>query len=108
MNKQSIIYKTHTGVEPYAEYVDSLKDREGAAKIRARVTRAEFGNLGDHRSIGHGIVELRIHYGPGYRIYVGLHGQELIVLLVAGDKRSQDKDIRNATRHWADFRRQKP
>src|SRR3989344_419279 len=107
MNKQSIIYKTNAGIEPYVEYVDSLKDREGAAKIRARVTRAEFGNLGDHRSVGQGVVELRIHYGPGYRIYVGLHGQEFIVLLGAGDKSSQAKDIRKAMRYWEDFRRQK-
>ena len=106
MTKRSIIYKTDTGIEPYTQYVDSLKDREGAAKIRARVMRAEFGNLGDHRSVGQGVIELRIHFGPGYRIYIGLHGQELIVLLGAGDKSSQDKDIRKMMRYWEDYRRQ--
>ncbi|MDO8805659.1 MAG: type II toxin-antitoxin system RelE/ParE family toxin [Elusimicrobiota bacterium] len=105
MRKRSIIYKTAKGNEPYVEYVDSLKDREGAAKIRARVTRAELGNLGDHRSVGQGVVELRIHFGPGYRVYTGLQGKELIILLCAGDKGSQDKDIQKAMDYWSDYRR---
>ena len=105
MNKQSIIYKTETGVEAYTEYVDSLKDRIGAAKIRVCVTRAELGNLGDHKAIGRGIIELRIHYGPGYRVYIGLHGKELIVLLCAGDKASQAKDIQKAKDYWEDYKR---
>jgi putative addiction module killer protein len=105
MRKRSLIYKTAKGIEPYAEYVDSLKDREGAARIRTRVTRAELGNLGDHRSVGHGVIELRIHFGPGYRVYAGLGGKELIILLCAGDKGSQDKDIRKAVDYWSDYRR---
>ena len=105
MHRRSIIYKTETGIEPYSEYVDSLRDREGAAKIRTRITRAELGNLGDHRSVGHGVIELRIHHGPGYRVYIGLHGMELIVLLCAGDKSSQGKDIRKTMRYWEDYRR---
>jgi len=105
MRKQAVIYKTEKGIEPYVQYVDSLKDREGAAKIRARVTRAEFGNLGDHRSIGGGVIELRIHFGPGYRVYAGLHGSELIILLCAGDKGSQSKDTRRAMDYWNDYRR---
>ena len=103
--RRAIIYRTEGGSEPYVKYVDSLKDREGAAKIRARVTRAELGNMGDHRSVGQGVIELRIHIGPGYRVYVGLQGAELIVLLCAGDKRSQDKDIRKAMDYWSDYRR---
>ncbi|MEK6543039.1 MAG: type II toxin-antitoxin system RelE/ParE family toxin [Elusimicrobiota bacterium] len=103
--RKVIIYKTRTGVEPYVEYVDSLKDREGAAKIRARVTRAALGNLGDHRSVGGGVIELRIHYGPGYRIYCGSYGRILLVLLCAGDKHSQNEDIRKAVGHWQDYRR---
>lgn len=105
MRKRSIIYKTAKGSEPYVEYVDSLRDREGAAKIRARVTRTEFGNLGDHRSVGQGVIELRIHFGPGYRVYAGLQGKELIILLCAGDKSSQDKDIQKALDYWSDYRR---
>lgn len=105
MPRRSIIYKTAVGVEPYSEYVDSLADRQGAAKIRVRVTRAEMGNLGDHRSVGQGVVELKIDFGPGYRVYVGLQGDEAIVLLCAGDKDSQQKDIAKAKGHWEDYRR---
>lgn len=80
--------------------MDSLKDREGAAKIKARVTRAELGNIGDHRSVGRGVIELRIHFGPDYRIYIGLYGQKIIVLLCAGNKGSQAKDIKTAASYW--------
>lgn len=105
MTRHTLIYKTCTGAEAYTEYVDSLQDRIGAAKIRVRVTRAELGNFGDHNNIGHGVVELRINYGPGYRVYIGLHGEELIVLLCAGDKSSQRSDIRKALEYWADYKR---
>ena len=105
MRKRSIIYKSAKGSEPYVKYVDSLKDREGAAKIRARVTQAELGNLGDWGSVGQGVIELRIDFGPGYRVYVGLQGKELIVLLCAGDKGSQSKDVKRAMDYWSDYRR---
>lgn len=105
MSKQALIYKTAKGNEPYTDYVDSLRDREGAAKIRARVVRAELGNLGDHRSVGQGVIELKINFGPGYRVYAGLHGNELIILLCAGDKSSQNKDILHALDYWSDYRR---
>jgi len=75
------------------------------ARIRVRVTRAELGNLGDHRSVGQVVVELKIYFGPGYRVYVGLQGKELIVLLCAGDKASQEKDIKKAINYWDDYRR---
>lgn len=102
---KDIVYKTEAGVEAYTEYVNSLKDRSAASKIRVRITRAKHGNLGDHKSIGHGVMELRINYGPGYRVYVGLHGSELIVLLCAGDKSTQAKDIKKAIGYWADYKR---
>ncbi|HBB67380.1 MAG: addiction module killer protein [Elusimicrobia bacterium GWA2_56_46] len=105
MIKKSIIYKTNAGIEAYTKYVDSLKNRLGAAKIRVRVTRAELGNFGDHKKIAHGIIELRIDYGPGYRVYIGLHGNEVIVLLCAGDKSSQAKDIKKAIEYWDDYKR---
>ncbi|MCK4936267.1 MAG: type II toxin-antitoxin system RelE/ParE family toxin [Elusimicrobiales bacterium] len=104
MKKKSIIYKTTAGIEAYVKYVDSLKDRKGAAKIRIRVTRAELGNFGDHKKIGRGIIELRIDYGPGYRVYIGLHGKELIILLCAGDKKSQTKDVKMAIKYWDDYK----
>lgn len=105
MIRRAIIYKTDNGHEPYSEYIASLKDRGGAAKIRVRVTRAELGNFGSHRKIGKGIIELKIDYGPGYRVYVGQHGQELIVLLCAGDKSTQDTDIKAALKWWEEFKK---
>jgi len=100
-----IVYRTEAGVDAFDEYVDSLKDRSAASRIRVRITRAKLGNLGDHKSIGYGIIELRIDYGPGYRVYVGLQGSELIVLLCAGDKSTQAKDIKKAISYWADYER---
>ncbi len=108
MNRASIVYKTASGFEPYSEFVNNLTDRRGALRIKDRVKRAEFGNLGDYRSAGHGVVELRIDFGPGYRVYVGLSGNELIILLCAGDKKSQEADILRAAAYWADHRRRKP
>jgi putative addiction module killer protein len=105
VQRKSIVYKTAKGVEPYVDYVDSLRDRQAATKIKVRVTRAEMGNLGDHRTVGQGIIELRIDFGPGYRVYAALHGNELIVLLSAGDKSTQEKDIAKAHEYWDDFRR---
>jgi len=91
--KQLIIYKTAAGVSPYKDYLDALPDRRGAAKIRIRITRAQMGNFGDHRSVGRGVVELRIDFGPGYRAYIAPYGSEIIVLLCAGDKSTQERDI---------------
>lgn len=103
--KKVVVYRTENGIEVFIEYLDALKDISAAAKIRVRVIRAKLGNFGDHKNIGHGIIELRIDYGPGYRVYIGLHGSELIVLLCAGDKSSQAKDIKKAISYWADYKR---
>jgi len=105
--RQSIIYQTQGGVEPYAQYLDDLRDRQAAAKIKVRVMRAELGNLGQHRTVGHGVLELKINEGPGYRVYVALYGSEWIVLLLAGDKSTQEKDIQRAHTYWKDYRSQK-
>ena len=77
----------------------------GRAKIKIRVDRALLGNFGDHRSAGGGVMELRIDYGPGYRVYLALHGEDIIVLLCGGDKSTQEKDIAKAHEYWDDYRR---
>src|SRR5262245_41800623 len=102
MHRKSIIYKTAAGIEPYTEYLEGLRDRRAAAKIKIRVTRAELGNLGYHRTVGQGVIELKIDFGPGYRAYVSLHANDLIVLL-AGDKSTQDKDIQLAHEFLMDY-----
>lgn len=64
-----------------------------------------LGNLGRYRGVGQGVIELKIDFGPGYRVYVGLEGAGLIILLCAGNKGSQDQDIRKAIEYWNDYRR---
>src|SRR5690242_1837732 len=99
------IYRMSDGRAPYEEWLDELRDVVGRAKIRVRLDRAALGNFGDHRTVGGGIIELRIDFGPGYRVYVGQHGQEIIVLLCGGDKSTQHKDIDSAHRYWEDYKR---
>jgi len=103
---QSItIYVTEDGREPFSQWLDSLQDPKARARIRKRIDRVSLGNLGDHKSVGEGVVELREHYGPGYRIYCGLEGEVLVVLLCGGDKDSQEKDIQEAHTYWLHYRR---
>ena len=75
-------------------------------RIRAQIApcQAEDGNLGKHRSVGGGVIELKIHFGPGYRLYLGQEGENLIILLCGGDKGTQGKDIRRAQYYWRDYR----
>ena len=73
--------------------------------FKARVLRFETGNLGDHKSVGDGIWEARLDFGPGYRLYFGRDGLSVVLLLVGGDKASQAKDIAAAKHYWNDFRK---
>jgi putative addiction module killer protein len=105
MSKQIRLYKTANGLVPFEQWLENLKDVNGRAKVRVRIKRVVLGNLGDYRSVGSGIIELRINYGPSYRVYAGLFGREIIVLLCGGDKGSQDKDISKAREYWEDYLR---
>lgn len=80
----------------YAEWIDNLSDIKARAKILARVTRLAMGNPGDVKPVGEGVSELRIDYGPGYRVYFKQQGTELVILLAGGTKRTQAKDIKLA------------
>jgi len=77
----------------YARWFSDLKDRNAKARIITRIRRLSLGNPGDVKPVGEGVSEMRIDYGPGYRIYFGQRGAELVILLAGGDKRTQDKDI---------------
>ncbi|MDR3352054.1 MAG: type II toxin-antitoxin system RelE/ParE family toxin [Zoogloeaceae bacterium] len=86
-------------------WLENLRDRVAAARITARIRLAEQGNLGDWKALRDGISEMRVNVGAGYRIYFTRHGQNFIVLLVGGDKRSQAKDIQQAielAEQWKD------
>ena len=103
-----IFYITSTGKQPFSEWKRSL-DTKTSAIISARIARIRSGNFGDCKSIrgGEGVCEFRINYGAGYRIYYGKADAAIIVLLVGGDKRSQNRDIIKAKRYWLDFKEQK-
>ena len=80
----------------FAEWLDGLRDIQARARIQARIERLAAGNPGDVEPVGEGVSELRINYGPGYRVYFKRWGQELIILLADGDKSTQAKDIKAA------------
>jgi len=82
--------------EEFADWLKGLRDRQGRAKILARIDRLEDGNSGHTRSVGSGVVEMKIDFGPGYRVYYVQRGALLILLLCGGDKSTQDSDIRRA------------
>ena len=93
------------GVVPFDEWFDSLRDRKIQAAVDARLTRIRAGNFGDFKSVGGGVFELRISFGPGLRVYYGLHGRQIVVLLAGGDKGSQSRDIRRAQQLWEQFKK---
>jgi len=82
--------------EVYARWFDGLRDRRARARIDIRIRRLLLGNPGDVRPVGQGVSELRIDYGPGYRVYFVQRRASLIILLAGGDKRTQDQDIQQA------------
>ena len=84
--------------EHYSKWFDKLKDRVARARIDIRIRRLSLGNPNDVKSVGHGLSELRIDYGPGYRVYFTHRGNKLIILLAGGDKSTQAKDIKTALR----------
>ena len=93
------------GLVPFDEWFDSLRDWKMQAAVDARVTRVRAGNFGDCKSVGGGVFELRIAFGPGLRVYYGLHGQKIVVLVGGGDKRSQARDIQRAQQLWQQFKK---
>jgi putative addiction module killer protein len=86
------IYTTGT----FDAWFQSLRDKQAARRIQVRIDRAEEGNFGDCKPVGSGVSEMRIHFGPGYRVYFAQRGLEIVILLAGGDKGTQDKDIQTA------------
>ena len=98
------IYRDENGNEPFEQWLSSIQDNPTWARIDNRLKRVRLGLLGDHRFIGEGVFELRLDFGPGYRIYFGRIGRENILLLTGGDKNSQRRDIAVAKRYWKHFK----
>jgi len=95
MRLQYIMYEIRK-TDVYVRWLNGLRDIHARAKVLARIERLATGNPGDVRPIGEGVSELRIDYGPGYRVYYTMRGRELIVLLAGGDKLTQAADIKKA------------
>jgi putative addiction module killer protein len=102
--REVLYYKKEDGAVPFLKWLYSIEDKVTKAKIRIRLDRVAAGDLGDYRPVGDGVNELRLNYGPGYRIYFGFDGREIIVILCGGDKSSQGKDIKSAKEYWADYK----
>ena len=103
-------YKTEGGKAPFRDWLVNLKDVRGKAKIIKAVAQMEAGNFGDHKPIerGNGLQERRISYGPGYRIYYIIEGDELIILFVGSDKSDQKSAIGSAKAYLADYNDRRP
>lgn len=106
--RQLVVYQTPEGIEPFTRWFRALRDVEAVARITRRLDRLEAGNAGDCKPVGEGVLELRLDYGPGYRVYFGQDGETWVVLLVGGDKRTQAKDIQTAKLCWQDYKERRP
>src|SRR5882724_234934 len=102
--KQIVAFRASEGEVPFEKWLDDLGDKRAVARVLARLARVRQGNLGDCKPVGEGVSELRVDYGPGYRIYFGQQDRALIVLLCGGDKRTQERDIRLAKQYWHEFK----
>ena len=98
-------YTTADGVDLFARWLDALHDRQAQARVAARLVRLNNGNFGNCKPLSDGVWELRIDWGPGYRVYYAIQGQRLILLCEGGDKRHQSADIKRAIERWQDWQR---
>ncbi len=101
MEKTVVVYRTREGKEPFVDWLFALRDKIHRYRIETRIDRIRQGNFGDHKRF-HGIIELRVDLGKGYRVYCGEDGDLIVVLLVGSDKSSQDADIKTALNYWRD------
>lgn len=107
MNPKEIVVKkleTDDGKIPFDDWYFSLKDKKTRQIIANRITRLKAGNFGDCQLVGEGVSELRIHYGSGLRIYFGQMGNVIVILLLGGDKSSQNKDIKKSINLWEEYK----
>lgn len=102
-NKEVIIYQTESGKEPYSEWFEKL-ELKTQTRIIARLERVELGFYGDYKNLKDGVNELRFITHSGYRIYFGEDSNKIVVLLIGGDKSTQNKDIKKAKEYWKDYK----
>lgn len=105
--KQIRIYRLPQGRVPFLEWLRALKDHQARQRIQARIARVRLGNIGDAHSVGEGVKELKVDYGPGYRVYFGQEGNDIVILLCGGDKSTQNADIKTARQYWINYKKEK-
>lgn len=102
--KEIRIYKNAQHHSPFYNWLNSLKDKTIRARVARRLDRVTLGNFGDFKNLGRGILELRLQFGPGYRIYFAEIDNQIILLLCGGDKSTQSSDLALAHLYWKDFK----
>ncbi len=100
-------YLASDGGSPFEKWFVGL-DAQAAAKVSVALVRLEQGNLSNAKGVGEGVLEYRIDWGPGYRVYFGRDGDVLVILLTGGTKQRQQRDIEAAKTHWTDYKRRRP
>ena len=98
-------YLTQDDLDPYQDWLLRLADRQAKSRVMVRVERLRNGGFGDCKPLRDGVWELRIDWGPGYRVYYALSGRRVVLLLLGGDKRQQNADISQAVENWKDWQR---
>ena len=98
-------YVTEDGKNVFRTWIRKLKDNTARARIRVRLNRIRLGNFGDCKPVGEGVNEIRIDYGPGYRVYFSRNDFAVVILLCGGTKKKQSEDIKLAQKYWADYQR---
>jgi len=101
------LFVTKNGKRPFLDWLKDLKDQRAKQKIQIRIDRLSLGNPGHTNSVGEGVQELKIDYGPGFRVYFGWEGNEIVILLLGGDKSTQDDDIKKAKGYWKEYKEDK-
>jgi putative addiction module killer protein len=107
VNYKVKVYQDLDGSRPYRKWMDEWRDPCAKVKITARINRVKIGNLGDYKSVGGGVLELRVHYGPGYRVFFGIDRKEIVILLCGSDKSDQIAGIEKAKELWNCYKQEK-
>ena len=102
--KQIRLFRTENGIEPFAKWMDNLKDKGVRDRISTRIHRLKNGNYGDYEPVGEGVYELRFFFGAGYRVYFAEQEDNVIILLCGGDKSTQNQDIKKAHVYWREYK----
>lgn len=98
-------YVNPQGLDLFVRWLDKIRDRQAQARVAARLTRLENGNFGDCKPVGDGVWELRVDWGPGYRVYYAIEAKHVVLLCEGGDKRTQTADIERAIDRWNEWQR---